>query len=513
MVGFIRHLTRRICGLVLRWRSNSGEVQDPNPHRWARQRKFASAASAFEPSVLALGFIVAASFGASVCQAQNLPATGPLRVCASNPRYFTDGSGKPIYLTAAHTWTNLPDIGLTDPPAAFDFNGYLRFLAEHNYNYIRLWRWETPKDIEGDGITRYSSPHPWKRTGPGTAWDVKPKFDLNAFDEEYFARMRKRVEAARDHGIYVSIMLFDGWELQFSNWTGHPFNGNNNINGIDGDADRDGRGKEIESWPLPAGVETIEKAYVRKVIDTVNDLDNVLYEISNESGPYSTDWQYEMIEYVKSYEAGKPKQHPVGMSFQYPGGSNTTLFNSPADWISPNPDSRTGVYNYKDNPPPGDGRKVILSDTDHLWGNGGDRQWAWKSFLRGLNPLYMDPYLDPPIWECLLPNVEEVRRNLGYTRTYANKVDLALMTPRPELTSTAYCLANPGSEYLVYQPGMGEFTLDLTAGTYSYEWFNPVAGSIASTGSLVAKGGPKSFSSPFNGDAILYLKRGSPSKP
>jgi hypothetical protein len=434
-------------------------------------------------------------------------ARGPLRAHPDNPRYFTDGSGKAIYLTAAHTWDNLPDIGLTDPPPAFDFDGYLRFIAEHNYNYIRLWRWETPKDIEADKIVRYSTPHPWKRTGPGVAWDGKPKFDLSAFNEEYFARMRKRVEMARDRGIYVSVMLFNGWELQFSNWTGHPFNAENNINGIDGDPDKDGRGTEIETWPLPAGVEKIEKAYVRKVIDAVNDLDNILYEISNESGPYSTDWQYDMIEYVKSYEAGRPKQHPVGMSFQYPHGSNSTLFNSPADWISPNPDSRTGAYDYKDNPPPGDGRKVILSDTDHLWGNGGDRQWAWKSFLRGLNPLYMDPYHDPPVWERLLPDIEEVRRNLGYTRTYANRMDLAATTPRLEISSTGYCLANPGSEYLVYQPGTGEFTVDLTAGTYSYEWFNPVAGSKAGEGSFTAERGHKSFASPFQGDAVLYLKR------
>jgi hypothetical protein len=433
-------------------------------------------------------------------------AKGPLRVCPGNPRYFTDGSGKAIYLTAAHTWDNLPDIGLTDPPPVFDLDGYLRFIAEHNYNYIRLWRWETPKDIEKDGIVRYSAPHPWKRTGPGTAWDEKPKFDLTAFNEDYFARMRKRVEMARDRGIYVSVMLFNGWELQFSNWTGHPFNAENNINGIDGDPDKDGRGTEIESWPPPPGVEKLEKDYVRKVIDTVNDLDNILFEISNESGPYSTDWQYDMIEFIKSYEAGKPKQHPVGMSFQYPRGSNSTLFNSPADWISPNSDSRTGKYNYRDNPPIGDGRKVVLTDTDHLWGNGGDRPWVWKSFLRGLNPLYMDPYHDPPVWEKLLPDIEEVRRNLGYTRTYANKIDLTAMKPSLELASTGYCLANPGSEYLVYQPGAGEFTVDLTAGKYLYEWFNPVAGHTAGEGSFATAGGRKSFVSPFQGDAVLYLK-------
>jgi hypothetical protein len=43
--------------------------------------------------------------------------------------------------------------------------------------------------------------------GPGIAWDGKPKFDLNKFDEEYFSRMRKRVEVAREKGIYVSIKL------------------------------------------------------------------------------------------------------------------------------------------------------------------------------------------------------------------------------------------------------------------------------------------------------------------
>jgi hypothetical protein len=252
------------------------------------------------------------------------PAKGPLRVLPRNPRYFTDGSGKAIYLTASHSWDNLPDIGLTDPPPAFDFAGYLRFIAERNYNYIRLWRWETPKDIEQDAIIRYSAPHPWKRTGPATAWDGKPKFDLNRFNEDYFARMRQRAEMACERGIYVSVMLFNGWELQFSNWSGHPFNKENNINGIDGDPDKDGRGTEIESWPPPAGVEKLEKSYVDQVIDTVNDLDNILYEISNESGPYSTDWQYDMIEYVKSYETGKSKQHPVGMSFQYPRGSNST---------------------------------------------------------------------------------------------------------------------------------------------------------------------------------------------
>ena len=36
-----------------------------------------------------------------------------------------------------------------------------------------------------------------------------------------------------------------------------------------------------------------QERYVRKVVDTVNGYDNVLYEIANESGTFSTAWQSE----------------------------------------------------------------------------------------------------------------------------------------------------------------------------------------------------------------------------
>ena len=47
------------------------------------------------------------------------------------------------------------------------------------------------------------------------------------------------------------------------------------------------------------------------------------------------------------------------------------------------------------------------------------------------------------------------------------------MTPRPDLSSTGFILANPGREYPVLQPGEdGEsFTVELAAGTYDVEWF------------------------------------------
>jgi len=43
-------------------------------------------------------------------------AAGPLRVHQANPRYFTDGSGKAVYLTGSHRWANLMDRGPSDLP-------------------------------------------------------------------------------------------------------------------------------------------------------------------------------------------------------------------------------------------------------------------------------------------------------------------------------------------------------------------------------------------------------------
>ena len=414
----------------------------------------------------------------AVCEAAT---QGPLRKCEKNPRYFADRDGRPVYLTGAHTWANLIDMGPTDPPPRFDYDAYLAWMQEHDYNFMRLWTWELPQSaITGGMVAKstfdYAAPMPWKRTGPGMAGDKKPRFDLKHFDDAYFKRLRTRVQAAQERGIYVSIMLFEGWGAQLAGKAleYHPFSRDNNVNGISADKNGDGRPMEVHELGSKE-ILALQEVYVRKVIDTVNDLDNVLYEISNECQPQSTEWQYHVIRLIKDYEKKKPKQHPVGMTFQYKGGSNKTLWESPADWISPNPDG-----GYRDNPPASDGRKVVISDTDHLWGIGGDRAWAWKSFTRGLNPIFMDPYNTATGRKSVETRWEDVRKALRQTRGYARRMDLASAIPHGELCSTGFCLAAPGREYLVYLPEKKPATLDLSAakGELSVEWFEPATGTV-----------------------------------
>jgi hypothetical protein len=449
-------------------------------------------------------------------------ASGTLRVSSQNPRYFSDSNGKIVYLTGAHTWSNLQDNGLSNPPAIFDYQKFLDFLVSHNHNFFRLWTWEQAKWTTETTEPYWFTPSPYQRVGKEKAPDGKPKFDLTKFEQSYFDRLRQRVIEAKERDIYVSVMLFNGWSLEDKKvgvspikmtpenpWRGHPYHKNNNINGINGDPDNDGKGVEIHTLKIPE-ITKLQEAYVRKVIDTVNDLDNVLYEISNESPLLSHDWQYYIINLIKDYEAQKPKQHPVGMTVEYPNGDNSKLFASPADWISP-----VGSLDYR---PAAEGKKVILADTDHICGICGDRKWVWKSFTRGENPLFMDMYdrgftlasselpsepLKDETWISL-------RKNLGYTRTYANRMNIAAMTPNPALASTGYCLANAvasGAEYIIYLPEGGQVTVDLSAtpGELVVEWFDPEKGERLSV-TKTPGGGNRVFIAPFAKDAVLYLK-------
>jgi hypothetical protein len=209
-----------------------------------------------------------------------------------------------------------------------------------------------------------------------------------------------------------------------------------------------------------------------------------------------------MVRHLRAHEETRGWHHPVGITFPFPGGRNQDLFATTADWISP---GRKGGW--MTSPPPADGRTVILLDTDHLWGIGGDRRWVWKSFLRGHHILYMDPLDDDPVREG-------ARRAMGQIRRLAERLDLAGMIPEPRLASTGYCLAKriPGEEEIVvYQPRsglLGSFHVDLSTitGELTAAWLRPKTGEITPAGRATA-GGKRRFRAPSEEDAVLLLRR------
>ncbi len=204
------------------------------------------------------------------------PASGPLRVHPWNPRYFTDGSGKAIYLGGHRVFTEIQDNAWTKP-WVLDWLRHLEFMKERNLNYLRNWIIFST----GGGSKNVASPMPYARTGPGTALDGQPKFDLRRFDETYFKRLHDRIRLAQDQGIVVSVMLFEvyGFNANVKDkalWDGNVFNGKNNVNGIDADPNGDSIGLEFFYGNDPKLLQ-IQRDYVKKVIDSAGDLDNVIF--------------------------------------------------------------------------------------------------------------------------------------------------------------------------------------------------------------------------------------------
>jgi hypothetical protein len=344
---------------------------------------------------------------------QPLRFAGPLAVHPRNPRYFTDGSGKAIYLGGHQVFTEIQDNAWTKP-WVLDWPRHLEFMKERNLNYLRNWIIFST----GGGPTSVASPMPYARTGPGTALDGQPKFDLRRFDETYFKRLHDRIRLAQDQGIVVSVMLFEvyGFNANVKDkalWDGNIFNGKNNVDGIDADPNGDSIGLEFFYGNDPK-LRQIQRDYVTKVIDSVNDLDNVIFEVANECG--AAQWQHDTIDFIHEYEAKhKPRRHLVLMS---PGGNDVR-----GKWVSqPKRDvtrSHADVIavmnawaDYKQDPSANEEGRPAIMDMDHINPSGSDnRLLPWKALTRGYHySIYDHPFEnrrdEGPSWEL-------ARRSVG----------------------------------------------------------------------------------------------------
>jgi hypothetical protein len=458
-------------------------------------------------------------------------------------RYLLNSNNQPVYLTGSHTWNNLQDSPQYDPDT-FDYALYLTKMStawnaptingvQPRHNFIRLW---TNERYETDVY----APNPFYKDAPGTdqagytgIWDFSENGDCATitpsspirFDPAYFARLAARVSAANDAGIYVGVMLFQGWSIWDHDghpgaWPNHWFNPLNNCNSVDGSSTVQGfdQGKRVHTRDKDV-IWHIQQAYIHKVVDTVNtacngSCPNVLYEVANETGWWTTDWQDDVITELHTYEQTRyGVRHPVGKtSFanstvtpQPPPGWNaeTEMLSSPAEWFSLGQSNSDPVVQ--------SAAKPFVNDTDH---NSGTMigPYVWRAFMRGHNVIYMD--------SDIFTNTvaDPIRHAMGQTWVYANRVNLLNMMPQdwddPGPSSTGYALYNATTEpyqYLVYQwQGGSQFTVSgIPAGTYAVEWFN------VDTGQAIARSpmtNPTTFQPPGSsggGWVLLLTESGS----
>jgi hypothetical protein len=292
-----------------------------------------------------------------------------------------------VILQGDNTWGNLQD-GFTNGPwlynwgNPYDWSAAIRRAVANNNNYIRLWTYETDQvryDLNNPGATPCHpsipncwqnvdrpTPLPWSRTASGL-------YDLYSFNPDYFNRLRSRTQQAQANGIYVSVMLFENWSARqgiggYLAWDGSPFKGGRNINGISAGPQEVHR-LSISSPGSP--VRRAQEAYIRKVVDTLNDLDNVIYEICNECP--DPGWQNQIVDFLREYLSTKRWQ-PIYASAVHPEISTADVCRSNADIIAPGEGDGIDYFNNPRHPCPG---KVVIVDTDHV---------GWDAFEHGANP-------------------------------------------------------------------------------------------------------------------------------
>lgn len=435
--------------------------------------------------VYLLVFILCASAG----RAQNNQSKRPISIYPGNTYYFQDEKGKPVVLLGDYTWDIFTD-------TSYDYVRLFDTLSARKINFVRLWLWKLyewyPKD-------RAPNICPYLRTGPGLANDGKPKYDLDQFNPAFFQRLKKICRAADERGIYLQLMLMDAWMLKHHYlWRLAAYNRNNNINHVDGDPQHTGKGTDGKkgfcslSNPL---LYKYQKAYIHKVVETVNSFNNIYYEIANENY-YNKEWELSLCDYIKKIEADMPKQH-LTIRRDFP--SHHYVVQS---W-DPETVHKVMVEKRKLKVP-------LIFDTDWTITKDEDkvRKAAWTAIASGGHFDFMDgyfTYLKDSVVKDPIPNLH---RQIGYLAQFVQEIKPWKMKPGDTLIKEGKAFVMAGKKALfAYLPEGGNIRLSWTGlkNKIKGQWYDPRSGRFGKK-FFLSSGRNNLFHAPDQKDWALLLR-------
>ncbi len=170
----------------------------------------------------------------------------------------------------------------------FDYHAYLDQMATEGLRLTRLFvlfrELQTslnPYSPCKPESTDYVAPY--VRTGPGLALDRLPKYDLEQWNPEFFARLHGFLGMAMDKGVVVELTLLSNVYSEVV-WALSPLHGDNNVNSIGTTPWYD-----YMSTRHPA-LFNEQQRFVRKILEEAAPYDNLIIEICNEPiGNFSQD--------------------------------------------------------------------------------------------------------------------------------------------------------------------------------------------------------------------------------
>jgi hypothetical protein len=452
----------------------------------------------------------------------------PIALHPENGHYFL-WQGKPtILVTSGEHYGAVLNLD-------FDFERYLATLAADGLNHTRVFS-GTYREVPGSfGITdntlapqlgRFTCP--WARSDIPGYFDGGNKFDLSRWDDAYFDRLRRFMAAARKQGVVVEYNLFCPLYDKHV-WAASPMNSINNVNGI-GDCPRD----ETLSLKHPKIVE-IQLALVRKIVQELNDFDNLYYEVCNE--PYvrklSDEWQHRIVDEIVATEKDLAKRHLISLNvangrkkIENPH-PNVSIFNFhycvPPDVVA---------MNYGLNKVIGENETGFRGKDDFLY-----RSEAWNFLLAGgglfnnLDYSFTAGHPDGDFLDYASPGggSPKLRKQLGILKRFVESFDFLRMKPDATVIRdvsaglSAQVLADRSRAYAIYlhvplpnkperiadylrEASDATVILDIPSGRYRIEWIDTLTGEIVSTKDLVHSGMPERIRSPkFSNDIALRI--------
>jgi hypothetical protein len=224
-------------------------------------------------------------------------------------RYFHQDK-KRLTLAGNHTWNTVQP-----------FNGRTTPLDSLTGNFTRLWT------VETRGMLLAGSAWGSRSSGTVKVGLVPWKAD-GSLNKRYYRRLEAVVAEADQRDMVTGVVLFDNaFNAYFPNgWANHPFNS---------------LGPQDASYVHTKGAwNKFQRAHVKMATKTLEDYDNVIYEVGNElhrNSVYSG-FQKMAVKWVKKFT-----DKPVGVSYAtglYRDQSWMTRVG--ADWVAANVSTRAG---------------------------------------------------------------------------------------------------------------------------------------------------------------------------
>ncbi len=453
--------------------------------------------------------------------------TTPLSLHPDNPHYFLWRGTPTVLITSGEHYGALMNLD-------FNYRTYFGELAEHGLNHTRVFSGTYRELPSSFGITentlapkqgRYIGP--WARSTEAGNADGDKRFDLTAWDTDYFARLENFMTEAQVRGIVVEMTLFCAF-YNDALWEASPMNIANNINGV-GDYSR------VAPLTLSHNDLTeVQLAFTRKMVIEMNRFDNFYFEVCNE--PYMQnefdEWEKRIIDVIVATERDLPNKHLISQNIankwkkvENPNPAVSILnfhYAFPPDAVA---------MNYPLNRVVGDSETGFSGSDDlHYRFEGWRFLMAGGAIYNNLDYSFTATHPDGSLRDYQSPGggTLELRRQLGILKVFMDRLDFVTMTPdtsfitkvSPQMRYQA--LVALGQTYAAFlhiplegtvpqdrtKPISAMLEVALPEGSYTIEWWDTKTGAIVKEERLGHDGAYLKLSSPsFVADIALRIDR------